>query len=71
MALKNGAHRWVIEAMTVIEARLPFPLVGLDTDNGGEFINHALINWAGERDLFFTRSRPYTSNDCPRGAEEW
>jgi len=32
MALKNGAHRWVIEAMTQIEDRLPFPLVGLDTD---------------------------------------
>jgi hypothetical protein len=63
MALKNGAHRWVIEAMTVIETRLPFPLVGLDTDNGGEFINHALINWAGDRGLFFTRSRPYKSND--------
>jgi len=63
MALKNGAHRWVIEAMTQIEARLPFPLVGLDTDNGGEFINHALIKWAGDRNLFFTRSRPYKSND--------
>lgn len=63
MALRNGAHRWVIEAMTEIEARLPFPLVGLDTDNGGEFINHALIKWAGDRDLFFTRSRPYKSND--------
>ncbi len=63
MALKNGAHRWVIEAMTQIEARLPFPLVGSDTDNGGEFINHALIAWAGERDLFFTRSRPYKSSD--------
>lgn len=63
MALKNGAHRWVIEAMTAIEIRLPFPLVGLDTDNGGEFINHALITWAGDRDLFFTRSRPYKSND--------
>ena len=62
-ALKNGAHRWIIEAMTDIEARLPFPLVGLDTDNGGEFINHALIAWAGDRDLFFTRSRPYKSND--------
>jgi transposase InsO family protein len=62
-ALRNGAHRWVIEAMTAIEARLPFPLVGLDTDNGGEFINHALITWAGERELFFTRARPYTSND--------
>jgi hypothetical protein len=63
VALKNGAHRWVIEAMTVIEARLPFPLVGLDTDNGGEFINHAMIKWAGDRGLYFTRSRPYKSND--------
>jgi len=63
VALKNGAHRWVIEAMTQIEDRLPFPLVGLDTDNGGEFINHALIKWAGDRELFFTRSRPYKSND--------
>jgi hypothetical protein len=62
-ALKNGAHRWVIEAMTSIEARLPYPLVGLDTDDGGEFINHALIKWAGDRNLFFTRSRPYKSND--------
>ena len=63
MAIKNGAHRWLIEAMTQLEQRLPFPLVGLDTDNGGEFINHALIKWAGDRDLFFTRSRPYKSND--------
>ena len=63
VAVKNGAHRWVIEAMTAVEARLPFPLVGLDTDNGGEFINRALIKWAGDRELFFTRSRPYKSND--------
>lgn len=62
-ALKNGAHRWVLEAMPLIEQRLPFPLVGIDSDNGGEFINEALINWAGERDLFFTRARPYRSND--------
>ena len=45
MAIRNSAHRWVIEDMTQIQARLPFPLVGLDTDNGGEFVNHALINW--------------------------
>lgn len=62
-ALKNGAHRWVLEAMPLIEQRLPFPLVGIDSDNGGEFINHALIAWAGDRDLFFTRARPYRSND--------
>lgn len=29
----------------------------------GEFINEALINWASEPDLFFTRARPYHSND--------
>lgn len=63
IALKNGAHRWVLEAMPIIEARLPFRLVGLDSDNGGEFINEALISWAGDRDLFFTRARPYHSND--------
>jgi len=62
-ALKNGAHRWVLEAMPLIEQRLPFPLVGIDSDNGGEFINDALIAWAGDRDLFFTRARPYHSND--------
>jgi hypothetical protein len=51
----------LIEAMTVIEARLPVPLVGLDTDNGGKFINHPVIKWAGDRELFLTRSRPYNS----------
>jgi len=49
--------------MPLIQARLPFPLTGIDCDNGGEFINHALIGWAADRDLFFTRSRPYRSND--------
>jgi hypothetical protein len=63
VALKNGAHRWAIEAMTQIEDRSPFPLAGLDTDNGGEFINHAQIKWAGDRELFFTRSRLNKSND--------
>jgi IS30 family transposase len=63
VAVRNGAHKWVLEAMDEVVARLPFPLVGLDTDNGGEFINHALIKWAGEKDIYFTRSRPYKSND--------
>jgi hypothetical protein len=63
IAFRNGAHRWVFEAMPVIEARLPFPLTGIDCDNGGEFINHALIGWARDKDLFFTRARPYRSND--------
>ena len=63
VAVRNGAHKWVLEAMDEVVDRLPFPLVGLDTDNGGEFINYALIKWAGDKDIYFTRSRPYKSND--------
>ncbi|MET3719628.1 transposase family protein [Arthrobacter sp. UYEF21] len=62
IAVRNGAHKWVLEAMDEVVDRLPFPLVGLDTDNA-EFINHALINWAGDKNIYFTRSRPYKSND--------
>jgi len=39
------------------------PLVGLDTYDGGEFINHALNNCPGDCDLFFTMARPYKSKD--------
>ena len=63
VAVRNGAHKWVLAAMDEVVARLPFPLVGLDTDNGGEFINYALIEWAGQKDIYFTRARPYKSND--------
>lgn len=63
IAVRNGAHKWVLSAMDEVVARLPFPMVGLDTDNGGEFINYAMIEWAGEKDIYFTRARPYKSND--------
>jgi transposase InsO family protein len=38
-------------------------VTGLDFDNGTEFLNKAVIKWAGERQIFFTRSRPCTKND--------
>ena len=49
--------------MDEIVMRLPFPMVGLDTGNGGEFINYALIKRVDEKDIYFTRSRTYKSND--------
>ncbi len=49
--------------MDEIVVRLPFPMAGLDTDHGGEFINYALIKWVDEKDIYFTRSRPFKSND--------
>ncbi|MCP2048188.1 UNVERIFIED_ORG: hypothetical protein J3D58_002260 [Paenarthrobacter nicotinovorans] len=63
VAVRNRAHVWVLAAMDEVVARLPFPLVGLDTDNGGELINYAMIEWAGKKGIYFTRARPYESND--------
>jgi hypothetical protein len=48
-----------------LEASLPFRLLGVDSDNGGEFINHHLVAYLGQREapVLFTRSRPYKKND--------
>ena len=43
--------------------RLPVPLVGLDSDNGSEFINHGLYDWCRRHRITFTRSRPWKKND--------
>jgi hypothetical protein len=62
-ALRNQAHRWVKEATENIYEHLPYPLKGVDSDNGGEFINHQLWTWANDHQITFTRSRPYRKND--------
>jgi hypothetical protein len=46
-----------------IGQRLPFPLLGLDSDNGSEFINHRLYAYCERKGITFTRSRPYKKND--------
>ncbi|WP_211218210.1 DDE-type integrase/transposase/recombinase [Ruania albidiflava] len=38
-------------------------MTGLDTDNGSEFLNHTVIEWAGDLGIYFTRGRPYKKND--------
>jgi hypothetical protein len=43
--------------------RLPMPLVGLDSDNGSEFINHGLYDWCRRHAVTFTRSRAWKKND--------
>ena len=62
-ALRNKAQRWVHEALVEITGSLPFPLRGLDSDNGAEFINAHLFAWCEEQQITFTRSRPYRKND--------
>jgi len=43
--------------------RLPFPLTGLHTDNGGEFINYGMKAWSARESIVLTRGRPYRKND--------
>ena len=46
-----------------INRSLPFPLLGLDSDNGSEFVNHRLYAYCRRKGITFTRSRPYKEND--------
>jgi hypothetical protein len=46
-----------------VQQRLPFKLLGLDSDNGSEFINQDLARWCHHEGITFTRSRPYKKND--------
>jgi len=62
-AVKNRAQRWTFEALLDIEGRLPFRLIGLDSDNDSAFINAHLLRYCNLRQITFTRSRPQRKND--------
>lgn len=51
------------EALKIIRERLPFSLLGIDSDNGEEFINWHLYRWCREEHINFTRGREYRKND--------
>jgi len=55
-----------------IRQRLPFPMLGLDSDNGSEFINHHLYSYCRDEGITFTRSRSYKKNDsCHVEQKNW
>ena len=49
----------VTEALEVIAGRVPFPILGIDSDNDSAFICQTLIDYCQEREIEFTRSRTY------------
>jgi len=53
--VRNKAAKWVFAALVQIQASLPFPLLGIDSDNGSEFINYHLLRWCTEQRITFTR----------------
>jgi hypothetical protein len=62
-AVRNKAQIWVFDALKDIRKRIPFPLLGIDSDSGGEFINTHLFTYCQKEKITFTRSRPYRKND--------
>ena len=53
----------VFGALEQVRSRLPFALLGIDSDNGTEFLNAHLVRWCTHEQITFTRSRPYWKND--------
>jgi hypothetical protein len=64
-AVWNRGSTGVLEQTRRVEEQLPFALLGLDFDNGGEWLNWHLIRYLQERSqpVRVTRSRPYHSDD--------
>ena len=56
-------QKGVCEAMEEMRQSLPFALLGIDSDNGSEFINHHLQGYCQDRKIQFTRGRPYKKDD--------
>jgi len=63
LALANKTQSAVSQAIGELRQDLPFPLLGLDSDNGSEFINDTLYRYCLAEQITFTRSRPYQKND--------
>jgi len=62
-SIRNNATVHIQWALQQAYDLLPYPMAGVDFDNGSEFINYPIVAWAGGLDLYFTRSRPYKKND--------
>jgi hypothetical protein len=62
-SVKNKAARWVVEAIDEASKQFPFPILGIDSDNGSEFINAHLFEYCLTRKITFTRSRSGNKND--------
>ena len=62
----------VLGALESIANKMPFPIMGVDSDNGAEFINVYLFLWCRKREITFTRARPTNKNDgCHVEQKNW
>jgi hypothetical protein len=53
----------LIAVLNELRQRLPFPLLGFDTDNDSVFMNETVRDYCAGSEVVFTRCRPYRKND--------
>ena len=53
----------VVEGLDAIFQQIPFPVLGIDSDNDSAFINNTLLKFCQMHHVEFTRSRAYHKND--------
>ncbi|MGH3968512.1 MAG: integrase catalytic domain-containing protein [Mycobacterium sp.] len=71
-SVPSKARKWVLAALDDITAVMPFPIRGIDSDNGSEFINFHLLDWCDKHQITFTRSRVGNKNDgCHVEQKNW
>ncbi len=63
LPLLYRSQETVLAALQQARLLFPLPILGIDTDNGGEFINEVLITYCEQEHITFTRGRPYLKND--------
>ena len=63
LPILHRSQEAVLAALQRARTLFPFPILGIDTDNGGEFINDAVITYCEQEQITFTRGRPSLKND--------
>ena len=62
-AVMGKGQTGIVAALEDMRQSLPFPLLGIDSDNGSEFLNHHLVRYCQAQSIQFTRGRPYKKDD--------
>src|SRR5437588_5828034 len=71
-SVPDKTAKCVLAALNDIARTMPFPILGVDSDNGSEFINEHLLGWCQGRQITFTRARPGNKNDgCHVEQKNW
>lgn len=63
VATMGKGEKATVAGLSEVRTRFPFPILGIDSDNGSEYINDHLYRYCVHEHIYFTRSRPYKKND--------